>query len=683
MIENIKQNSENFEFQSNQSKEAEPIPNGTEATVPESDCDILSTDKTGEETVTKTNNCDLDNKTVTQNGCKSDVDQKTNDMNEEKTVTSIKLEGAEAEVVTKDKAAIESNQNGVAENNQKSTSIGLGKSKIIVETAETVEDEKQETNQLDKVMTKTAEDSKDNEMESMKMPVKEPDKECQDNVDNVDSSMQDPSITGETESQVSEIGNSIEVDYKKVAEMVDVESTNNEKANENKSQLKEAEKADKELEQMESAESKSDSCENKVSKVEAPTHMAELAEQSDSTGPPSLTKEVETDDNSVTSDLHRNEEPMELEDVPAVLVSDNKSKDTVETMSLDNQTKIAESKSEVTNETEIKEKINNSEEQTKTVESLVNTTPSNDSISATKQANPEGIIKPSNKIENKQGQKLDQLVSKITQKAVTEEKKAPRQAKARKSCATAHSSVVAAAANVSKAASNSQGLAMLTFNVKELEKQGVLDIPKPSKRKAFEPVKIPSPEKVQSQLKTSPVRSPVMKKKFMKGHRRKKGKRMGAYRLPGEKNHKKLNKNRKTDSEERECGKDVSKSSETNVEKSAELTNESKDPNTASIRSESYKYVDDANCQMGPVGLTEPAAKVVTGETSSEQLNALQMITKNAKRSFSTLPISIYKKAKKTVKPAIDPATHRTLESFLKTGSHSQVVSPGSRKVNH
>lgn len=520
--------------------------------------------------------------------------------------------------------------------------------------------------------------------ETQKMPIKEPDKES-----SVDVGKE--TVAEELTSEAASM-NDVESQEIKSEAVVEEQILNEKPENTKENKLEDSDNNIEDLNDRtasivndttpsETEQVKMDTSESSAGDPEAKDpQKSSVNEQSDSSGPPSLTKEVGSDDNSVFSETHRNEEMMDLNDEVPDISNEN----------CNDKARYSDSQSEknVTDDQGNDTAARLNDKQTENVLDKV-TTKSSDELAANSetenQTKLEGsqLVKSSAKCETKQGQKLDQLVSKITQKAENEDKKAPRQAKARKSCATSTSSLSSSSSSTSTVVSKSKSPAVLTFNVKDLEKRGVLDIPKPSKRKAFEPVKIPSPEKIQAQGKTSPVCSPVRpsitKKKLMKGHRRKKGKRMGAYRLPGEKNHKKTSKNRKTESEERETSKQ---------EKNAELKNDikkdvSKDANTE-LKSEAC---NQSSRQTDTSGDNEDESKVSDKVDQSDssakagQLNAFKMITKNAKRSFASTPITIYKKAKKTVKQGIDPATHRTLESFLMSGSHSQVVSPGSRKV--
>ncbi|XP_052789200.1 uncharacterized protein LOC128223821 isoform X2 [Mya arenaria] len=293
------------------------------------------------------------------------------------------------------------------------------------------------------------------------------------------------------------------------------------------------------------------------------------------------------------------------------------------------------------------------------------------------------------------GQKLDQLLTKITNKAVETDSTKPKpiaqkHAKARKSCGGSNTQIPLA--HVSKPT-----LTSLTFNVKELEKTGVLDMPKPSKRKAFEPIKIPSPDfKAKNQVSSpvhTPVKSPVNSesqfiKKRLKGVRKKKGRRLGGYKLPGEKKYK------KRESEERQTGKSKKEKEEKSDTKNDKICSEAK-TNTdicvayssnvqADLSKETKSDTIDNHKQLKP-----DTNSMKNGDTilvpnnlleNPQQMNALEMLTKNAKRSFASA--SSTKKAKKTVRQGIDPLTHRTLDSFLRAGSHSQLVTSGRKIVD-
>ena len=668
-------------------KDSAVIANGTGGS--ESSCDKSDLgDVTGENNGFESNN---DAKTV--NGCKNDLNDK------------IKEELEESEK-SPEKATKESTKNGVSDDVKKSIDnasdeVGIESNIENMDTVVSSDKSEPKDNNSDEDVTDEPIDSTIN----TKMPIKEPDKGDTESVDNAKTLLTDKGDTesvnnaktlltdkGDTESvnnaktlltdkttediQVSPYNKSQELEPDNLDKVENTESNDKDsevvgKTDDSETKVKEIET---ESDKMETSESGAD----KVSdtKTELPDALAELGEQSDSTGPPSLTKEVDTD--SLASELHRGEEPMELsEEVSNVanVVSKEENKPAV----LENQLKSSETTERIEVDEDGKGKTDDVDAKQEKTMSKDNKTVEPDKPSTVTEKTP-------SRVEHRQGQKLDQLLSKITQKAENEEKKAPRQAKARKSCATATSSSSSSSsssttASVSKPVSNSKGsLAGLTFNVKELEKQGVLDIPKPSKRKAFEPVKIPSPEKVQSPVR-SPVRSPIMKKKLMK-HRRKKGKRLGAYRLPGEKNHKRINKNRKTESEERESvERALANTSETSKNS---VFKESNDPTTVSIKAGDSEtagvYGDKDTNNLSDQGKVSQS-NAASIDSGSDYLNAFKMMSKNSKRSFASTSTPIFKKAKKTVKPGIDPSTHRTLESFLKTGSHTQVVSPGSRKV--
>jgi len=304
------------------------------------------------------------------------------------------------------------------------------------------------------------------------------------------------------------------------------------------------------------------------------------------------------------------------------------------------------------------------------------------------------------------GQKLDQLLTKISNKAESSVSPLPaikKQAKARKSCVTS-SSVMPTPVTAAVAKPTQNSFITLTFNVKELEKQGVLDIPKPSKRKAFDPVKIPSPESKPKTLQRSPVHSPVRSssksdspffKKRLKGVRKKKGRRMGCYKLPGEKKYK------KRDSEERQ----VAKNKDVAVKECVEVNSIKEDVENSHTKlkvcdKDSVRVASDVsgrvvsvisvvnkgtdsndlecsqNMEVDIESNNKGKQSAMIGD-SPGQVNALDMLTKNAKRSFAG---STKKARKTTVRQGIDPNTHRTLDSFLKAGSHTQLVSSG-RKV--
>jgi hypothetical protein len=277
------------------------------------------------------------------------------------------------------------------------------------------------------------------------------------------------------------------------------------------------------------------------------------------------------------------------------------------------------------------------------------------------------------------GQKLDQLLSKISTKAESQKTSAqPKPAKARKSCASSTDNSLLHSNKPSLPAA----LTSLTFNVKELEKKGVLDMPKPkpSKRKAFEPIKIPSPDKdkVSSAKKNSPLKSPVkspgkneipfFNKQKIVYRRKKKGKRSGGYRLPGEK----VFKRRTKTSEERQLTSGSDKDPSLEKDNNSEIGNISGRGASLPVNTKHPK-----NSKPDPIvedTLAKSDDKVPKTSTSPGQKNALDILSMNSRKSFSAGMNSGMKKAKKTVRHGIDPATHRTLDSFLKSGSHSKKV---------
>ncbi|XP_052220562.1 uncharacterized protein LOC127837471 isoform X2 [Dreissena polymorpha] len=308
---------------------------------------------------------------------------------------------------------------------------------------------------------------------------------------------------------------------------------------------------------------------------------------------------------------------------------------------------------------------------------------------------PDGVVAPvrsPGKLLEK-SQKLDQLLSKITNKAELDSQKpkpaAPKQGKARKSCVSGNNMSVMPDL---KPKPTAQSLTSLTFNVKELEKQGVLDIPKASKRKAFDPVKIPSPEQLikpnQSPVHSPKSKSPGKSKNPLKRKiKRKKGRKMGAYKLPGEL--KMMKKGRKKESEERQVENEIENASKSST---GGIDSERSTNGTHSDLLQNKSNVSNDKTQSGFMQ-TQTQSAVISYTTSpdvttpgsggvlaSQQINALDMLTKNYKRSFSAAQSSS-KKARKTVRQGIDPNTHRTLDSFLKAGSHTQIVSSG-RKVS-
>ncbi|WAR31657.1 EHMT1-like protein [Mya arenaria] len=176
--------------------------------------------------------------------------------------------------------------------------------------------------------------------------------------------------------------------------------------------------------------------------------------------------------------------------------------------------------------------------------------------------------------------------------------------------------------------------------------------------------------------------------KRLKGVRKKKGRRLGGYKLPGEKKYK------KRESEERQTGKSKKEKEEKSDTKNDKICSEAK-TNTdicvayssnvqADLSKETKSDTIDNHKQLKP-----DTNSMKNGDTilvpnnlleNPQQMNALEMLTKNAKRSFASA--SSTKKAKKTVRQGIDPLTHRTLDSFLRAGSHSQLVTSGRKIVD-
>ncbi|XP_053380892.1 uncharacterized protein LOC123550294 isoform X2 [Mercenaria mercenaria] len=394
----------------------------------------------------------------------------------------------------------------------------------------------------------------------------------------------------------------------------------------------------------------------------------ELIEHSSSSGPPSLVKEVNSDDNSVlsnsvTSEHIGNEESMEIdekhlnEEIQSEQPSAIESKD-LKVIATEAE-KPVEKDPVKDSSCDLKEKIVEEPKKEIVVRSAATSIIQSKTMS--------------------KGQKLDQLLSKITTKAETDSQKVvpppQKHAKARKSC-------VSSASNSVSKPSIPASITSLTFNVKELEKKGVLDMPKPkpSKRKAFEPIKIPSPDKSSSPPKKgSPVRSPLKSPVkspgktenpfFIKQKLIRRKKKRKAYKLPGEKVWKKT-KSKK--SEERQLSKDSEK--ETNNDK-----NKEKDVEKTVASESSEQQVSQMGASM-PVNSTPnkvpnltSSDKAADSKSSPTQRNALDMLTMNSRKSFSSASSSgSLKKARKTVRQGIDPATHRTLDSFLKSGSHSR-----------
>lgn len=388
---------------------------------------------------------------------------------------------------------------------------------------------------------------------------------------------------------------------------------------------------------------------------------SEICETSNSSGPPSLVMEIFSEDNSV------NGEPIDLEEPMEICVDETSAVKQPELIGTDNSPEVTVTAAKVLER--------NSEEVVKTSsnEKSVNTFENPHEMEVT--SNFKSVVE--SKTLSK-GQKLDQLLSKITSKAETDSQKAippQKHAKARKSCAPASSISIVSKQSIPPP------ITSLTFNVKELEKKGVLDIPrtKLSKRKAFEPIKIPSPDKTKSILKVSPVKSPKRspgknqnpffnKQKLI----RKKKKKRKAYKLPGEKVRKKY---KTKNSEERQ----LKKVTEQDVSARKEIDKET------SERSVTLNSVDKQTSQkLVSLPISSLADSVVSSVTTDTLLetktspgpkNALDMLTTNSRKSFNTTNTGNgLKKAKKTVRQGIDPATHRTLDSFLKSGSHSRKV---------
>ncbi|KAH3796459.1 hypothetical protein DPMN_150027 [Dreissena polymorpha] len=161
---------------------------------------------------------------------------------------------------------------------------------------------------------------------------------------------------------------------------------------------------------------------------------------------------------------------------------------------------------------------------------------------------------------------------------------------------------------------------------------------------------------------------------------------MGAYKLPGEL--KMMKKGRKKESEERQVENEIENASKSST---GGIDSERSTNGTHSDLLQNKSNVSNDKTQSGFMQ-TQTQSAVISYTTSpdvttpgsggvlaSQQINALDMLTKNYKRSFSAAQSSS-KKARKTVRQGIDPNTHRTLDSFLKAGSHTQIVSSG-RKV--
>ena len=294
-------------------------------------------------------------------------------------------------------------------------------------------------------------------------------------------------------------------------------------------------------------------------------------------------------------------------------------------------------------------------------------------------------------------QKLDELLSKIATKA-SSNLDIPKKAKARKSFSNTGPAIEKAV--ISNMPVSTASITSLTFNVKMLEKQGVLDIPKTqNKRKAFEPfkLKVKQTDKVdKSPVKVSPIRSPVKSpkdspffntSKVIKGRRRKK-KKMGSYMLPSEKKARERvikSKERKKASEERQLTDDEkidvrSKLSEkvNRQSKMSDKNNSNSKMDCSDHNTQTESLSESELWQHRKSPLSPKSAKSVDNElkTPPKQQNALDMLTKNSKLSFSVSPNQNLKKARKTVRPGVDKNSQiRTLDSFLTGGSYPQISS--------
>ena len=292
-------------------------------------------------------------------------------------------------------------------------------------------------------------------------------------------------------------------------------------------------------------------------------------------------------------------------------------------------------------------------------------------------------------------QKLDELLSKIATKA-SSNLDIPKKAKARKSFSNTGPAIEKAV--ISNMPVSTASITSLTFNVKMLEKQGVLDIPKTqNKRKAFEPfkLKVKQTDKVdKSPVKVSPIRSPVKSpkdspffntSKVIKGRRRKK-KKMGSYMLPSEKKARERvikSKERKKASEERQLTDDEkidvrSKLSEkvNRQSKMSEKNNSNSKMDCSDHNTQTESLSESELLQHRKSPLSPKSAKSVGDElkTPPKQQSALDMLTKNSKLSFSVSPNQNLKKARKTVRPGVDKNSQiRTLDSFLQGGSYPQI----------
>ena len=284
------------------------------------------------------------------------------------------------------------------------------------------------------------------------------------------------------------------------------------------------------------------------------------------------------------------------------------------------------------------------------------------------------------------GQKLDELLSKIATKA-TNDLNIPKKAKARKSFSQASPAVEKAV--VSSMSKTPASIANLTFNVKMLEKQGVLDIPKPqNKRKAFEPFKLKVKDSVEkSPAKVAVVKSPVKSpkkdspyfntNKVIKGRRRKK-KKMGSYKLPSEKKQKTA-KDRKKASEERQISGDErsDKVKNTVADSEMEVTVESDNVNNSATVSYTETHLE----QQRASPLSQTSAKSVDSktETESRQQTTLDDLIKKSKLFTN----STTEKTKETVRSGIEQqGSHtKTLDAFLKRVS--QLAATTSKVCNN
>ena len=284
------------------------------------------------------------------------------------------------------------------------------------------------------------------------------------------------------------------------------------------------------------------------------------------------------------------------------------------------------------------------------------------------------------------GQKLDELLSKIATKA-TNDLNIPKKAKARKSFSQASPAVEKAV--VSSMSKTPASIANLTFNVKMLEKQGVLDIPKPqNKRKAFEPFKLKVKDSVEkSPAKVAVVKSPVKSpkkdspffntSKVIKGRRRKK-KKMGSYKLPSEKKQKTA-KDRKKASEERQISGDEKsdKVKNTVADSEMEVTVESDNVNNSA----NVSYTETHLEQQRASPFSQTSAKSVDSktETESRQQTTLDDLIKKSKLFTN----STTEKTKETVRSGMEQqGSHtKTLDAFLKRVS--QLAATTSKVCNN